>query len=123
METTPTLDPPSSDTDTAIDPSLLSESQRHLFSSLGSSTLAADAISTSITSLATSLEPSVDAFADGIHHLTTFSASSARLADKIKNVWAERLEKRDQEARKAAGSDSIAGRDILRALAGRLNDG
>jgi hypothetical protein len=49
--------------------------------------------------------------------------TSKTLADKIKHIWAERLENRDEEAKRAAGSDTVAGRDVLRALAGRLNDG
>jgi kinetochore protein Mis13/DSN1 len=130
--------PPSMDT--SINASLLSTSQQSLLSLLDplllasaskpeantESTQSAAFSSTSIASrvnhLASNLEPTIDQLADGVHHLSQFNQHASRVADRIKGVWARRLERRDEEARNEAGASEFGARDVLRALSGKLNE-
>ncbi|KAF2666527.1 hypothetical protein BT63DRAFT_481040 [Microthyrium microscopicum] len=119
--TKPTSEPDSSE----INQELLSDSQRAIMSSLKLSTSSNDstqAISARIQAIAGKLEPTVDAFADGIHRLGTYADTAGQIADRIKGIWAKRLERRDEEAKASSGSADIASRDVLRALAGKLDE-
>jgi kinetochore protein Mis13/DSN1 len=79
-------------------------------------------VSARIETLTSNLEPSIDAFADGVHRLSQYNMSAARIADRVKNIWAQRLEKRDVEARSHGGNGEVGGRDILRALSVKMNE-
>jgi hypothetical protein len=54
--------------------------------------------------------------------LTLYNASAARVADRIKGIWAQRLETRDLDAKTRGGTRDVGSRDVLRALAGKLNE-
>lgn len=67
------------------------------------------------------LEPQIDAFADGIQRISQYRIAAERVADRILNVTAEKLEKRDQTAREASGTAVVGPREVLSALSHVLN--
>jgi len=69
------------------------------------------------------LEPTIDALADGIHRLSQYSAAASSIADRVTGIWAQKLQARDEKARIESGSANIGTRDVLRALASKLNEG
>ncbi|KAF2137483.1 uncharacterized protein K452DRAFT_205115, partial [Aplosporella prunicola CBS 121167] len=79
-----------------------------------------EAIHARLAALATSLEPSIDLFADGVHTLTQYRGAAERAADAALALAAGRLEERDRAARERAGTLAMGGGDVLRALAGVL---
>ncbi len=120
-----------------IDRSLLSESQQallalldpHLISTPESSESIprqdgpfSSSIASRVNALMSNLEPTVDLLADGVHQLQQFNQHASQVADRVKGVWAKRLDKRDEEARKDAQAEEFGARDVLRALSGKLNE-
>jgi kinetochore protein Mis13/DSN1 len=99
-----------------LDPSLTASTTTTKQSSL------ATEVSARIATLISNLEPNIDAFADGVHRLAQYNASAARIADRVKTIWAQRLEKRDLEARSHGGNGEVGGRDVLRALSVKMTE-
>ncbi|EKG15634.1 Mtw1 kinetochore complex DSN1 [Macrophomina phaseolina MS6] len=77
-------------------------------------------LETRLQAITASLEPRIDLFADGLHKLMQYRAVAERVADSILASAADRLEEREKEAKKAAGTENIGTGDVLRALAGAL---
>lgn len=80
------------------------------------------ALQTRISELSSSLEPNVDIFADGVHKIEQYRNTAERVASKILGTAAQRLEQRDREGKEKVGSEGIGVGDVLRSLAGVLND-
>lgn len=74
-----------------------------------------------LQAITASLEPRIDLFADGLHKVVQYRGAAERVADRILGSAAERLEERDREAKKAAGTENVGSGDVLRALAGVLS--
>lgn len=72
--------------------------------------------------LASSLEPHIDVFADGVHKIEQYRQTAERVADRVLGTAAKRLEERDREAKERVGTQGIGVGDILRGLAGVLGD-
>jgi kinetochore protein Mis13/DSN1 len=108
---------------TTINPTLLSSSQQSLLS-LITPQPSITAISSRLSALTSSLEPTIDSLADGVHALSQYSSAASKIASRVTGVWAARLQARDEQARQAVGTGAKVGaRDVLRALAGTLNEG
>jgi kinetochore protein Mis13/DSN1 len=80
------------------------------------------ALQTHIINLSQSLEPNIDVFADGVHKIEQYRNTAERVASKILGTAAQRLEQRDREGKEKVGSEGIGVGDVLRSLAGVLND-
>jgi kinetochore protein Mis13/DSN1 len=80
------------------------------------------ALQTHISNLSQSLEPNIDVFADGVHKIEQYRNTAERVASKILGTAAQRLEQRDREGKAKVGSEGIGVGDVLRSLAGVLND-
>lgn len=88
-----------------LDRSLLDESETAVLDSLASgSQLQADT-SQRINSVQTSLGPSVDAFADGIHKIAQYRNAADSVASSVLSICARKLDERDHEGRKKALED------------------
>jgi len=114
---------------TTIDSTCLDPSQAAILATLQSSAAdtnstnsSADPISTRLQALASSLEPKIDLFADGVHKLSQYRMAAERVADKILESTAKRLDSRDLEAREAIGTKGVGARDVLSALGSALGD-
>ncbi|KAH6875769.1 kinetochore protein Mis13 [Alternaria rosae] len=124
--------PTSAPTLSEIDTSLLDPAQAAILSSLQSSQIqpptsaftftSPTALQSHLTSLADSLEPHVDLFADGVHKIEQYRATAERVADRVLGTAAKRLEERDREAKERVGTEGIGVGDILRGLAGVLGE-
>jgi kinetochore protein Mis13/DSN1 len=80
------------------------------------------ALQTHISNLSQSLEPNIDIFADGVHKVEQYRNTAERVASKILGTAAQRLEQRDREGKEKVGSEGIGVGDVLRSLAGVLNE-
>ncbi|PSN66396.1 hypothetical protein BS50DRAFT_622076 [Corynespora cassiicola Philippines] len=124
-----------------IDPSLLDPTQASIVASLQNppSSTTADprppsspsfsfsystpaALQAHLEQLSLSLEPHVDLFADGVHKMEQYRATAERVADRILGDAAVKLEEREKKAKAEVGSEGIGVGDVLRGLAGVLND-
>ncbi|KAE8853386.1 hypothetical protein PTNB73_02290 [Pyrenophora teres f. teres] len=76
-----------------------------------------------LDSLATSLEPHIDVFADGLHKIEQYRNTAERVADRVLATAARRLEERDREAKERVGTMGVGVGDVLRGLAGVLGEG
>ncbi|KAI4665582.1 uncharacterized protein J4E78_003044 [Alternaria triticimaculans] len=124
--------PTSTPTLSDIDTSLLDPAQAAILSSLQSSQIqpptsaftftSPTALQSHLTSLADSLEPHIDLFADGVHKIEQYRATAERVADRVLGTAAKRLEERDREAKERVGTEGIGVGDILRGLAGVLGE-
>lgn len=81
-----------------------------------------DALEARLKHITTSLEPTIDLFADGVHRIAQYRLAAERVADRILGVAAERLEKREQDIKEGSGTEDIGTGDVLRALSGVLNE-
>ena len=59
-------------------------------------------VSARVNSLTSSLAPTIDAFADGVHKLAMYCQTADRLAGNVLAVCAEKLEERDREGKRRA---------------------
>ncbi|KAL6709078.1 hypothetical protein ACN47E_001894 [Coniothyrium glycines] len=75
-----------------------------------------------LASLAASLEPHIDLFADGLHKIEQYRNTAERAADRILGTAARRLEDRDRDTKARAGAEGIGVGDVLRGLAGVLGE-
>ncbi|KAF2646240.1 hypothetical protein P280DRAFT_494690 [Massarina eburnea CBS 473.64] len=126
-----------------IDTSLLDPSQAAILSSLQTSqTRTADpsisatdgpsdftfrfaspaALQEHLDKLAQSLEPNIDLFADGLHKIEQYRNAAERVADRVLGTASKRLEERDKKGKEKVGSEGIGVGDVLRGLAGVLNE-
>lgn len=80
------------------------------------------ALEAHLTRLSDSLEPSIDLFADGVHKIEQYRNTAERVADRVLGTASKRLEERDREGRKQVGGEGIGVGDVLRGLAGVLNE-
>ncbi|KAF1957769.1 hypothetical protein CC80DRAFT_469728 [Byssothecium circinans] len=144
---TPTLPPPVPPTSTQfpsladIDTSFLDPSQAAILSSLAvppqptdpstSSVPSSDfsftfttpaALQTHLDKLSQSLEPNIDLFADGLHKIEQYRNAAERAADRVLGTASKRLDERDKEGKEKVGSEGIGVGDVLRGLAGVLNE-
>ncbi|OJD30606.1 mis12-mtw1 family protein [Diplodia corticola] len=74
-----------------------------------------------LQAITASLEPQIDLFADGLHKVSQYRDTAERVATRVLGSASERLEERDREVKRAAGTENVSTRDVLRALAGTLN--
>lgn len=72
--------------------------------------------------LSSSLEPNIDLFADGVHKIEQYRNTAERVADRVLGSASKRLEERDKQSKEKAGSEGIGVGDVLRGLAGVLNE-
>lgn len=77
-------------------------------------------LQTHLTRLATTLEPTIDLFADGVHKIEQYRATAERVADHILGSASKRLEEREREVKSRVGAEGIGVGDVLRGLAGVL---
>ncbi|KAF2705895.1 hypothetical protein K504DRAFT_439215 [Pleomassaria siparia CBS 279.74] len=117
-----------------IDPSLLDPSQASILAALKQPQLpelASDhqftftttfALQTHVSNLSSTLEPHIDVFADGVHKIEQYRNTAERVASRVLGTAAQRLEERDRESKEKVGSEGIGVGDVLRSLAGVLND-
>ncbi|KAF9629419.1 Mtw1 kinetochore complex DSN1 [Lasiodiplodia theobromae] len=75
-----------------------------------------------LQAITASLEPQIDLFADGLHKVSQYRDTAERVATHILGSAAERIDERDREVKKAAGTEGIGLRDALKALASTLNE-
>jgi kinetochore protein Mis13/DSN1 len=80
------------------------------------------ALQTHLTKLTQSLEPNIDLFADGVHKIEQYRSTAERVADRVLGTAAKRLEERDKVGKEKVGSEGIGVGDVLRGLAGVLNE-
>lgn len=80
------------------------------------------ALESHLSTLSLSLEPHIDLFADGVHKIEQYRTTADRVADRILGTAALRLEERDSSVKEKTGSEGIGVGDVLRGLAGVLND-
>ena len=80
------------------------------------------ALQTHLDKLSSSLEPSIDLFADGVHKIEQYRNTAERVADRVLGTASKRLEERDKKAKEKAGSEGIGVGDVLRGLAGVLRE-
>ena len=80
------------------------------------------ALQSHLEKLATSLEPNVDLFADGVHKIEQYRNTAERVADRVLGTASMRLEERDKKDKEQVGSEGIGVGDVLRGLAGVLNE-
>ncbi|KAF2681654.1 hypothetical protein K458DRAFT_343230 [Lentithecium fluviatile CBS 122367] len=80
------------------------------------------ALKSHLTKLSQSLEPSIDLFADGVHKIEQYHNTAERAADRVLGTAAKRLEERERGGKEKVGSEGIGVGDVLRGLAGVLND-
>ncbi|KAF2838087.1 hypothetical protein M501DRAFT_936475 [Patellaria atrata CBS 101060] len=129
----PSEPPSTSNTTPHIDPSLLDPSQAAILTSLSNlhvypplspdpstdrpsqpaPSISKTALETRLTTLTTTLEPTLDIFADGVHHLTQYRVAAERVATRVLASAAEKLERRDRAGRKVAGSEDVGVGDVL----------
>ncbi|KAJ4362304.1 hypothetical protein N0V83_010397 [Neocucurbitaria cava] len=76
------------------------------------------ALQTHLTHLSSSLEPTIDLFADGVHKIEQYRNTAERVADRILGSAAKRLEESDREVKERVGAEGIGVGDVLRGLAG-----
>ena len=77
-----------------------------------------------MTSIVSSLGPTIDAFTDGVHHIGQYRDAAERVANKALSISAELLDERDRKAlakatgeeekEKKVGRESLGG--VLRGL-------
>jgi len=68
------------------------------------------------------LEPNIDLFADGLHKIEQYTNTANRVADRVLGTAAQRLEERERESKRQVQSEGIGVGDVLRGLAGVLNE-
>ncbi|KAF2453618.1 Mis12-Mtw1 protein family-domain-containing protein [Lineolata rhizophorae] len=79
-------------------------------------------IQSRVRHVTSTLEPTVDIFADGIHKLSQYRLAADRVADRILGSAVQQLEERDRAAKERAGTEGIGTKEVLRALSGALAD-
>lgn len=104
-----------------IDAALLDPSQTSILETLKASEALPSTLAARLQKITSELEPQVDAFADGVHHMAQYRVAAERVADRLLSSAAEKLEEREQKVREAAGTTSMGAREVLSALAGVLN--
>ncbi|KAF1994910.1 hypothetical protein P154DRAFT_557028 [Amniculicola lignicola CBS 123094] len=109
----PTLQPPTS---TSTDSTSSSTTTPFTFSDPAS-------LNSYLSKLAIALEPTIDLLADGVHKIEQYRNTAERVADRVLGTAALRLEERDREVKESVGSEGIGVGDVLRGLAGVLNEG
>ena len=75
-----------------------------------------------LNDLSASLEPNIDLLADGVHKIEQYRNTAERAADRVLGAAARTLEERDRKIKEKAGSEGIGVGDVLRGLAGVLNE-
>jgi kinetochore protein Mis13/DSN1 len=78
------------------------------------------ALAERLRALTQSLEPTIDAFAQGVHTLSQYRLTAERTADHVLGSAAAELEKRDREAKEEAGTAGMGVDGVLGALGGLL---
>lgn len=122
---------------TAINPALLDPSQAEMLQTLlsgisldggnddkptASTSSTLDSTRQRIGTIASTLEFKIDRLADGAHRLEQYRASAHRLADRVLEVGAEKLEERDKGLRERnGGSGQVDALDRLRGLSRVMN--
>lgn len=92
-------------------------------SSLRPPSISQAALAARLQAITNLLEPRIDLFADGLHKVAQYRGAAERVADRVLGGAADRLEEREREGRRAAGSEAVGTGDVLRTLAGVLNKG
>ncbi|KAI9795986.1 MAG: hypothetical protein M1833_006562 [Piccolia ochrophora] len=109
----PTTSPPS-----PIDPTHLADpDQAALLTSLTSLAPLTTPTQTSLTSVASSLEFSIDRFADNLHKLTQHRDTADRVAGTVLRLVHDRLRVRDETVRRETGTVDVPVQEVLRSLA------
>jgi kinetochore protein Mis13/DSN1 len=80
------------------------------------------ALQSHLTHLSASLEPNIDLLADGLHKIEQYRSTAERVADRVLGTASQRLEERERESKEKAGTEGIGVGDVLRGLAGVLNE-
>ena len=101
----------------AIDTSLLSFSDTEILESLRTTSVHPTTVSSRINNISSSLGPTIDAFADGIHKIVQYREAAESMSGKVLSICAEKLEERDRQGKRRAGNwepgDSSSGHDDL----------
>ncbi len=74
--------------------------------------------SSRLRTIATSLEPTIDTFADGVHKISQYRLAAERVADHVLGVAASVLEERDKAVKERSGTAGVMMKDVLGALGG-----
>lgn len=74
--------------------------------------------SSRLRTIATSLEPTIDTFTDGVHKISQYRLAAERVADHVLGVAASVLEERDKAVKERSGTASVMMKDVLGALGG-----
>jgi kinetochore protein Mis13/DSN1 len=107
----------------SIDPSTLGNpSQTQILESLLSTSSQPTDISTRLQEITSSLEPTIDLFADGVHRIAQYRLQAERVGDKILGDTAARLERREREVKEAAATTAVDGKALLGALSQIYNE-
>ncbi|KAI9715350.1 MAG: hypothetical protein M1812_005995 [Candelaria pacifica] len=114
----PTSPPPSLTlpTPTQIDPTYLDPEQANILNTLTTLPPLSTTTTQRLSSLTTNLEFTIDNFATGIHHLSAFRQTTDRVADRVLNLCAKNLRKREEECRERAGTRELPVQEVLRSL-------
>jgi kinetochore protein Mis13/DSN1 len=103
-----------------LDRSLFNEAERGLLESLASGNQIQSDTSKRLNAIQTSLGPTIDTFADGLHKIAQYRNSADNVASNVLRVCATKLDERERERRRQAlGSDDRSpGRDLDSVLRG-----
>ncbi|KKY21437.1 putative mis12-mtw1 family protein [Phaeomoniella chlamydospora] len=91
----------------SIDTSLLSPSDLEIQQLLTSTPTTSTIVSARLNSIISSLGPTVDVFADGVHKIGQYRDAAERVATRALNICAKKLEERDRASLRQTRGDEI----------------
>lgn len=78
-------------------------------------------IASRMRTLNSTLEPTIDLFADGIHKMSQYRIAAERVADAVLGSTARKLEIREKSAQEATGTAAVGAMEVLQALSSAMN--
>ena len=100
-----------------IDSEALDTEQATILASLREGSSVAASAENRLKRIASTLEFTVDQFADGLHKLGQYHEAADRIAGRVLALAAERLDQREKATLRAAGTENMPLQDVLRSLA------
>jgi kinetochore protein Mis13/DSN1 len=100
-----------------IDSKALDSEQATILASLQEGGSVAASAEDCLKRIASTLEFTVDQFADGLHKLGQYHEAADRIASRVLGLAAERLDGREKATLQAAGTENMPLQDVLRSLA------
>ncbi|KAH0548270.1 hypothetical protein GP486_008027 [Trichoglossum hirsutum] len=122
LQKTEPAPPPSLPTDPdkllcEIDSEALDSEQATILASLREGDSVVASAEDRLKRIASTLEFTVDRFADGLHKLGQYHEAADRVAGRVLALAAERLDRREKATLQAAGTEHMPLQDVLRSLA------